>query len=122
MTFLDLAKAYDTISHEKMFEICLYYGLDPKFVSYIKKMYSKAVVQVEGCGGRTDPVQLLRGVVQGCPLSTTLFTLSFSPLLEALQKGPGISTQLNGNIAAAMYVDDTTIMASNIEEHRIQSN
>ena len=81
-------------------------------------MYTDAssVVQVNGHLSAPFPIQC--SVRQGCPLSTTLFTLSINPLIYILEQKLR-SVRVNWRqqkTAVVAYVDDITILVTAPEE------
>ena len=71
--FVDLIKAYDTVSRPLLWQVMGHIGVPPQFVAAVRSMYEGVVCQVriEGCVGPEFESSI--GVKQGCPLSPTLF-------------------------------------------------
>ncbi|KAL0156964.1 hypothetical protein M9458_048210 [Cirrhinus mrigala] len=84
ITFVDLTKAFNTVSRQGMWQILERLGCPPKFLNMIMHEDQKGQVRLN-----TDlsvPFPILNGVKQGCVLAPTLFTIFFSMMLkQALQ-------------------------------------
>ena len=112
---LDFAKAYDRVQWRPMISILGKMGFGPRFLNVIKAMYKQRRAQLAINGELTNHFDIERGVLQGDPLSPTLFILACSPLyakLEAARDAHGIPL-CNERPApvATFYADDTTIIA-----------
>ena len=93
---------------------CLLYHLDCK----LRNLYAGQEAKVRTGHGKTDWLQVGKGVHQGYLLSTCLFNLYAEYImrnagLEEAQAGIKISGR---NINNLRYVDDTTLMAESEEE------
>lgn len=54
---------------------------------FAKATWRANAARIVGAPASTPPVRIASGVTQGCPLSSTLFLVSFEPLLELLSWG-----------------------------------
>lgn len=91
-------------------------GLDKQDIQIIKNLYWHQQAYVKFGNLVTDPVDIQRGVRQGCVLSPLLFNMySESIFAEALQEetdGIKINGQIINNLR---YADDTVIIADTPE-------
>lgn len=69
---LDQRKAFDYISHFYLWEVMKAYNMPETFISMIKVLYKKSLVQIKVNGRLTEPFRVECGVKQGCPLSAAL--------------------------------------------------
>jgi hypothetical protein len=106
--FVDLAKAFNSIPHDKLL-IVLEYKLQQQnttFCNYIKGMYSSLYYYNNVESELSDQSHQQCGIKQGCTISSTLFIIYFDLIVDSLsqlmQKEP-----LQHFIAA--YADDLTI-------------
>ena len=93
MTFVDLTKAFDTVSHEGLWKIMATFGCPAKFIAMVRQFHDGMLARVQNDGEFSDPFPVTNGVKQGCVLASTLFSMMFSAMLtDAFQDGDnGIS-------------------------------
>jgi hypothetical protein len=84
MAFVDLKKAYDSVSRPLLLDILRAEGLPKKLVSLIEKLYEKTTLRVRLRGQIGRQVQISSGVRQGCVLSPVLFNLFLNYLLKTI--------------------------------------
>ncbi len=82
LTFVDLKKAYDTVPHEALFAKLSHFGVRGRSLTFIQKLYAKSKIRVRSGGSLSETVPLLRGVRQGCPLSSVLFNIFINDVLD----------------------------------------
>ena len=71
--FLDYAKAFDCVDHNKLWEILLEMGIPHCLTCLLRNLYSGQDATVRTGHGTTDWFQIGKGVRQGCILSPCLF-------------------------------------------------
>ena len=76
ISFVDFAKAFDSIHRGKMVQILLAYGLPKEIVVAIMMLYRNIKVEVHSLDGDTDYFNIVAGVLQGDTLATYLFIMS----------------------------------------------
>ena len=88
MTFVDLTKASDTVSHEGLWKIMAKFGCPAKFIAMVRQFHDGMLARVQNDGEFSDPFPVTNGVKQGCVLASTLFSMMFSAMLtDAFQDG-----------------------------------
>ena len=107
--FVDLIKAYDTVSRPLLWQIMGDIGVPPGFVAAVRSMYDGVVCQVriEGCVGPEFESSI--GVKQGCPLSPTLFGIFIDRLAFMIASRAGhVGAQLASGrrVPTMLYADD----------------
>ncbi|GFS87970.1 transposon TX1 uncharacterized 149 kDa protein, partial [Nephila pilipes] len=85
IAFLDISNAFGSIPHAVIFQAMEREGVDPEFTTMIQNIYLGSTTCVLTEEGPTDPIPLLRGVKQGCPLSGLLFNLAINHILVNIQ-------------------------------------
>ena len=85
--FVDLTKAFDTVSRPGLWNIISRIGIPLKIVQTIRCFYTRLV-----SGSRDDDFPVTNGVKQGCVHASTLFSFLFSMMLLSAFKDsdPGI--------------------------------
>ena len=88
MTFVDLTKAFDTVSREGPRNIMAKFGCPAKFIASVRQFHDGMVERVQNDGEFSDPFPVTNGVTQGCVLASTLLSMIFSAMLtDAFQDG-----------------------------------
>ena len=92
MTFVDLTKAFDTVSREGLWKIISKFGCPDRFVMIVRQFHDLMMAQVLDDGKASDPFPVTNGVKQGFILAPMLFSLMFSAMLtDAFREtSPGI--------------------------------
>ena len=116
--FIDYAKAFDCVDHNKLWTIMKEMGLPDHLTCLLRNLYAGQEATVRTGHGTTDWFQVGKGVHQGCILSPSLFNLYAEYImrnagLEEAQAGMKIARR---NINSLRYEDYTTLMAESEEE------
>ena len=116
--FIDYAKAFDCVDHNKLWEILKEMGIPDHLTSLLRNLYAGQEAAGHRAGHETtDWFQIEKGVHQGCILSPCLFNL----YSEYIMRNDGLDEAQAGikivgrNINNLRYADDTTLMAENEE-------
>ena len=118
--FIDYAKAYDCVDHNKLWKILKEMGIPDHLTCLLRNLYAGQEATVRTGQGTTDWFQIGKGVCQGCMLSPCLFNLYADYTmrnagLEEAQAGIKIAGR---NINNLRYADDTTLMAESEEDRK----
>ena len=73
--FIDYAKAFDCVDHNKPWEILKEMGIPDHLTCLLRNLYTGQEATVRTGHGTTDWFQIGKGVCQGCILSPCLFKL-----------------------------------------------
>ncbi|KAK3283938.1 hypothetical protein CYMTET_8386 [Cymbomonas tetramitiformis] len=115
--FIDYHNAFGSVEHA-LIERALHQGGVPvKMVRIIMCFYSTCKVAFQTGEGVSDFVEQLRGIVQGCPLSPTLFILVIDLLIQYV-KFKDFKEVKVGEIVLALlaFADDIKLFARAKEE------
>ena len=74
--FLDCAKTFDCVDHNKLWKILKEMGLPYHLTCLLRKLYAGQEATVRTGHGTTDWFKVWKGVCQGCILSPCLFNLN----------------------------------------------
>ena len=118
--FLDYAKAFDCVDHNKLWKILKEMGIPDDLTCLLRNLYAGQEATVRTGHGTTDWLQIGKGkgVCQGSILSPCLFNFYAEYImrntgLEETQAGIQIAGR---NINNLRYADDTTLMTESEEE------
>ena len=73
--FIDYAKAFDCVDHNKLRKILKEMGIADHLTCLLRNLYASQEATVRTGHGTTDWFQIRKGVHQGCILSPCLFNL-----------------------------------------------
>ena len=73
--FIDYAKAFDCVDHNKLWNILKEMGIPDHLTCLLRNLYAGQEATVRTGHGTTDWFQIRKGVLQGCILSPWLFNL-----------------------------------------------
>ena len=116
--FIDYAKAFDYVDHNKVWKILREMGLPDHLICLLRNLFAGQEATVRTGHGTIDWFQIGKGVRQDCILSACLFNLYAEYImrnagLEVTQAGIKIAVR---NINNLRYADDTTLMAESEEK------
>ena len=117
LRFIDYAKAFDCVDHNKMWKILQEMGIPNHLICLLRNLYTGQEATVRTGHGTTDWFQIRKGIHQGCILSPCLFSL----YVEYIMRNAGLDEPQAGikiagrNINNLRYTDDTTLIAEREE-------
>ena len=112
-SFIDYAKAFDCVDHNKLWKILKETGIPDHLTCLLRNLYAGQEATVRTGHGKTDWLQIGKGVRHSCILSPCLFNLCAEYItrntgLEEAQAGIKIAGR---NVSNLRHADDTTLMA-----------
>ena len=81
MTFVDLTKAFDTVSRDGLWKIMAKFGCPPRFIAIVRQFHNGMQARMQNDGEFSEPFHVTNGVKQGCVMVPTLFSMMFSAML-----------------------------------------
>ena len=108
--FLDYAKAFDCVDHNKLWKILKEMGIPDHLTCLLRNLYAGQEATVRTGHGTTDWFQIGKGLQQGCILSPCLFNF----YAEYIMRNTGLGETQAGikitrrNLNNLRYADDTT--------------
>uniref|UniRef100_K7EZ86 Reverse transcriptase domain-containing protein n=2 Tax=Pelodiscus sinensis TaxID=13735 RepID=K7EZ86_PELSI len=81
-TFVDLTKAFDTVSREGLWRIMSKFGCPDRFILMVRQFHDGMTARVLDDGEASEAFPVTNGVKQGCVLAPTLFSIMFSAMLS----------------------------------------
>ena len=115
VVFLDISKAFDSVSHGTILITAERMGVPPPFLNYISEFYSRGDTKI-GVGGETsENIKVKRGVKQGDLMSVHLFNAVIDWALATLDPMLGISLGEGVPINHLAFADDMVLL-----RHRVK--
>jgi len=117
VTFVDFAKAFDSVDRQAIWCILKSYGVPEKIIDVIRELYEDFTCQVIHEGRMSDDFKVTTGVRQGCLLSPLLFlvVLDWVTRTAYADSGKGIQWTLMSKLEDLEFADDLALLA-----HRLQ--
>ena len=110
--FVDFKKAYDSVPHEALLYKLRKMGISGKVYAFIEKLYANSTLVVNVNDHTSEPVPLLRGLRQGCPLSPILFSIFINDILPLMdEKQPW-----QPECCYLLFADDLCIVGRSADE------
>ena len=79
MTFVDLIKAFNTVSRNGLWKIMAKFGCSSRFIWMGRQFNDGMQASVQYNEEYSEPFSVTNGVKQGCVMSPTLFSMMFLP-------------------------------------------
>ncbi|KAJ1096931.1 hypothetical protein NDU88_002061 [Pleurodeles waltl] len=80
-TFVNLSKAFDIVSRERLWRIMEKFGCPGKFTGMVRQFHVGMLAQVQDDGDSSNAFPFTNRVKQGCVLALTLFSMMFLAML-----------------------------------------
>jgi hypothetical protein len=123
---VDFTGAFNTISQSKLIAIMRELGFPPDLLENVVELYRDATTTYGTDVGNTEPVEVLRGTMQGDTLSPFLFDIYMEPLLRWLQHGGrGYRFRCSSTahtLSATSYADDLQTLTDNVPNMHVQAS
>ncbi|KAL3677259.1 hypothetical protein R1sor_027207 [Riccia sorocarpa] len=115
--FVDFSKAFDLVSRSKLHERLIEMEVPPELINAVVTLYQRMKMKISSKGVAVDSTL---GVIQGCPLSPTLFGLlidKFHWMCE--QASPGVAMGA-AMIRLLIFADDVALFADSEAQMQTQ--
>ena len=91
LAFLEVRKAFDSVSHDTIESAMRRLGCPDPFLAYIRELYARSSTVIEHNGERSVPIFTRGGIKQGDPLSQFMFNAVIDWAFSSLDDHPGFS-------------------------------
>jgi hypothetical protein len=114
--FVDLSQAFDSPGHNRLWKVLLSLGVSQKWVRVFAYIYEAANARVQTPEGLSDPIKIMKGVLQGESASPSIFNLFLEEIVSRLEKAKVEGFRLHSLVVhILMYADDMVIVAPSPE-------
>ena len=109
--FIDYAKAFHCVDHNRFWKILKEIGIPDHLTCLLRNLYAGQEATVRTGHGKTDCIQIGKGVRQGCILSPYLFNLYAEYIMRSagLDEAQTVIKIARRNSNNLRYADDTTL-------------
>jgi hypothetical protein len=122
IAYLDFTQALPSVDNLQLDRTLRFLGIPEDFIFIVANLYKGAHTTFEIPYDKTRQIPVLRGTLQGDPLSPLLFLLMVEPLirwLESLLKGYTLTSN-KLNLSTKWYADNVTLVAHNVTDLNTQ--
>lgn len=111
VVFVDVKKAFDSVSHYSLLNAATRLGVPPPLLSYLHELYKDSHTCLRVGINISDPIHVTQGVKQGDPMSVHLFNAVIDWALSKIHTLIGIRIG-STIISEAAFADDLALFAS----------
>ena len=101
--FVDLTKAFETVSRGGLWKILARLGCPPKVLTIHRQLHEGQQGQVKHNGSLSGGFPISDGIKQGCVLAPTLFSIFLSIMLREEKEGLPDSTYIRFRTAGSLF-------------------
>ena len=117
LIFLDVRKAFDSVSFESLFLALGRVGVPKHLINYLRNVYGARFTRVYSGANASAPIRPKKGVSQGDPTSGTLFNMVIDWILTELDPTIGFPLaegvrELSDLLSFLAFADDLVLAAS----------
>ena len=109
LAFIDIEKTYDSEPHSNLWKFMANMGINGTILNILKEYYTDNVAYVKIGNELSDPIEVTKGLRQGCGLSPILFNIYLEKTLDHWKKsckGMGVPIKENKFLFSLNYADD----------------
>ena len=112
MVWIDIKKAFDSVSHEWIIKVLEMYETHPKIISLIEKIINSWTITLEIVTAQgkehIGPIKVNRGIMQVDDFSVLLYAIGVDPISRAIRSSEGyrLIHEKNDKVSHLLFVDD----------------
>jgi len=113
LLFVDYEKAFNNIQRQILFNIWKSRHIPDTLLKATVDIYTQNKILIKFNNKLSRPVEINKGVCQGCPLSPTLFNIYLDEIMTKWQNEDitGIKLSKNQHLSSLLFADDQVIIA-----------
>ena len=115
---LDIEKAFDSVSHQFLFQTLKKFNFGDQFISWVETIYSCRKSYIINNGFLTEPIDMCKGIFQGCPISPYLFLLVIETMSISVRQNEKIKgiPVYDKELKISLLADDSTCFIDGSQE------
>ena len=102
MVFVDFSKAFDTVGRKGLWQLLRKYVCPEKFTTMIEALHTGMMANVS-VGGKSRNRSVTNGVIQGCVLAPTLFSIFLLAMLDEAFRYMGDGVYIQSRQSADLF-------------------
>ena len=112
MVWIDIKKAFDSVSHEWIRKVLQMYETHPKIISLIEKIINSWTITLEIVTAQgkehIGPIKVNKGIMQGDDFSVLLYAIGVDQISWAIGSSEGyrLTHEKNDKVTHLLFVDD----------------
>lgn len=118
LCFIDFVKAFDRVEHDLLVNTLRKRNVNKRDIELIEDIYSRQQAFMQMDEDRVNPINIKRGVRQGCILSPLLFNTYADEMMNNIGEKFGVEAleDPDQTIDKITYADDTVLIAESEED------
>ena len=116
VTYTDISKAFDSVSHQKLVKVLKSYGINTNITNWIQNFLTERTQFVRINTSFSSPLPILSGVPQGSVLGPSTFIIFMDHIVQDVQLEHKTKFPLHDNTNFALFADDTKIYSTDSAE------
>jgi len=111
--FVDYTKAFDMVSHSKLFKVLLEMEIPKHLVALVQALYAQQTAKVRWDRKSSEAFTIGKGTRQGCNISPVEFNLYAENIMRKTLENNEHGIKVGGRqINNLRYADDTTLLTT----------
>jgi len=111
LAFIDVSKAFDSVSHQTLWVACRRLGVPEHLIKYLKRFYEKGTTILKLPRRMGREIEINRGIKKGDPLSVDLFNAVIELCTENLDSNTNYQLKNGATITFMAYADDLVLFS-----------
>ena len=109
IVFIDYSKAFDNVSHPRLFSTMEEMGFPKHLIKLIQALYNNQEALIRWNKDHTETFKICKGVRQGCILSPHLFSCYTEKIISDSEFDK-FGIKIGGSMSNLRYADDTALI------------